>query len=236
MSSVIKSVMAAQTAPNPGTEAIRIRYIDSLLTNIIAQLIGALPPELQVPSGDASKLKEMLDAIRAAINAFLPTIFFLDFSEKHTNFALYMDMAVTVVKKLLHTGATAAQTITPIIVGLVPLPEMGTVGAIIGWLYSIALLSIAAAVGFVSRDFGYTAESLAGMIPVVGSTAMRIIHSGDETATRYTNKFYRMTGATQPMGDRPPTKIETINSVKEALWPTPPAPAPAEVAAVPVQT
>ena len=97
MSSVIKSVMAAQTAPNPGTEAIRIRYIDSLLTNIIAQLIGALPPELQVPSGDASKLKEMLDAIRAAINAFLPTIFFLDFSEKHTNFALYMDMAVTVV-------------------------------------------------------------------------------------------------------------------------------------------
>jgi hypothetical protein len=138
-----------------------------------------------------------------------------------------MDMAVTVVKKMLHTGATGAQTITPIIVGLFPLPEMGTVGAIIGWLYSIALLSIAAAVGFVSRDFGYTAESLAGMIPVVGSTAMRIIHSGDETATRYTNKFYRMTGATQPVGDRPPTKVESVTSVKDALWPTPPV-APAE--------
>ena len=223
----VKSVLATQTAPNPGTQAIRIRYIDSLLTNVIAQLIGALPAELQVPGGDLSKLQEMMNAIRDAINAFLPSVFFLDFSEKHTNFALYMDMAVTVVKKLLHTGATGAQTITPIIVGLIPLPEMGTVGAIIGWLYSIALLSIAAAVGFVSRDFGYTAESLAGMIPVVGSTAMRIIHSGDETATRYVNKFYRMTGATQPVGDRPPTKIESIASVKDALWPTPPPAPPA---------
>jgi hypothetical protein len=231
MSSVLKNVMATQAPPNPATEAIRIRYIDSLLTNVIAQLIGAMPAELQV-SGDLGKIEEFIRAVRDAINAFLPSVFFLDFSEKHTNFALYMDMAVTVVKKMLHTGATAAQSITPIIVGLIPLPAVGTVGAIIGWLYSIALLSIAAAVGFVSRDFGYTAESLAGMIPVVGSTAMRIIHSGDETATRYVNKIYRMTGATQPVVDRPPTKVESVTSVKDALWPTPPpppAPAPAAI-------
>ena len=129
-----------------------------------------------------------------------------------------MDLAVTLVKKMLHVGVNSLQTITPFIAGLIPLPEASTVGALVGWLFSLYLLAFAAGIGVVSNDFGYTAESLAGMIPVVGSSAMRMVHSADETATRYMNKFYRMTGTTESPTSQPLTLSQAWTGTKEGLW------------------
>jgi len=202
---------------SPAAQPVRIRYIESLLTNTISQLFGVLPTEWQ-GQGDMSAQQEIFRAIRETINTFLPYVFFLDFSQKNTNLGLYMDLAVTLVKKTLHVGATSAQTIAPTLAGIIPFPGAGAAGAIVGWLFSLFFLALAAGVGVVSRDFGYTAESLAGMIPVIGSTAMRIIHSGDETATRFTNKMYRIAGITEPSPGKPASIMDAWNGTKEGLW------------------
>ena len=225
-----KAPAPAPSAPPPANipyaNPVRIKYIESLLSNAIAKLFGVLPYEWQ-SADDLMKQEETKRAMSETIKGFLPYVFFLDFSQKDSNLALYMDLAVTLVKKMLHVGANSAQTITPVIFGLIPLPEASTVGALVGWLFSLYLLALASGIGIVSNDFGYTAESLAGMIPVIGSTAMRMVHSADETATRYMNKFYRMTGMTESPTSQPLTMSQAWTGTKEGLW-TPEAEAEAE--------
>ena len=209
---------SAPPANTPYANPVRIKYIESLLSNAVSKLFGVLPYEWQ-SADDLMKQEETRRAMSETIRGFLPYVFFLDFSQKDSNLALYMDLAVTLVKKMLHVGANSVQTITPVIFGLIPLPEASTVGALVGWLFSLYLLALASGIGIVSNDFGYTVESLAGMIPVIGSTAMRMVHSADETATRYTNKFYRMTGATEsPTGSQPLTMSQAWTGTKEGLW------------------
>jgi hypothetical protein len=207
----------APPANTPYANPVRIKYIESLLSNAVSKLLLILPYEWQ-SADDLMKQEETRRATSETIQHFLPYVFFLDFSQKNSNLALYMDLAVTLVKKMLHVGVNSLQTITPFIAGLIPLPEAGTVGALVGWLFSLYLLAFAAGIGVVSNDFGYTAESLAGMIPVVGSSAMRMVHSADETATRYMNKFYRMTGTTESPTSQPLTLSQAWTGTKDGLW------------------
>lgn len=85
---------------------------------------------------------------------------------------------------MLPVIAVNFQNFTPLVVGLIPLPYSNFVGIAIGYCFSAFFLWLAILLGISRQQFGSAVEATAGLIPVIGPTAMNWVSKANFTAAK----------------------------------------------------
>lgn len=80
--------------------------------------------------------------------------------------------------------AVNLQNFTPLVIGLIPIPYANFIGIAIGYCFSAFFLWLAILLGISRQQFGSAVEATAGLIPVVGPTAMNWVAKANFTAAK----------------------------------------------------
>ncbi len=155
----------------------------SVLNNISQQLIDMISGTYVAGPVDP-RLTNLIAAVQTFVRGALPFVFVLHTLEQAPMFGELVGTALDITAATLPVAATAIQSQTPALVGLIPLPFAGPVGIGLGWLFSFFFLWVAMVIGLSRKDFSAAIEATAGMIPVIGGTAMRAVASADKVATK----------------------------------------------------
>ncbi len=136
-----------------------------------------------------------ISSIQQVIRLVVPFVFILNTIEQSPAFGDLIGAALDVTAATLPVIASTIQTTTPALVGLIPLPFTGPVGIALGWLFSLFFLWLAMVIGLSRKDFASAIEATAGMIPVIGGTAMRTVGATDRVLTKLTNRAEKIQAA-----------------------------------------
>jgi len=164
---------------------------DSLINETAESVIDTLsgvqrgPP---MPPGAAAAIDKAYKTFQLVLRIVLPWVFILDTVQHTPLFGELIGAALDITAATLPVIATMIQTSTPALVGLIPVPYAGTIGILLGWLFSAWFLWLAAVIALSRKDFAGALEATAGMIPVVGASAMKIVASVDRVTTKLANR------------------------------------------------
>jgi hypothetical protein len=164
---------------------------DSIFNETAESVIDSLsgvqrgPP---IPPGAAAAAEKAWKTFQFILRMVLPWVFILDTVQHTPLFGELIGAALDITAATLPVIATMIQTSTPALVGLIPIPYAGTIGIILGWLFSAWFLWLAAVIAMSRKDFASALEATAGMIPVVGASAMKIVASVDRVSTKLSNR------------------------------------------------
>jgi hypothetical protein len=164
---------------------------DSLINETAESVIDTLsgvqrgPP---IPPGAAAAAEKAYKTFQLVLRIVLPWVFILDTVQHTPLFGELIGAALDITAATLPVIATMIQTSTPALVGLIPVPYAGTIGILLGWLFSAWFLWLAAVIALSRKDFAGALEATAGMIPVVGASAMKIVASVDRVTTKLANR------------------------------------------------
>ena len=226
--------------------------IDSILNDSIRKAIDSAAG-ITPPAPPNAALQAGIKSTQLMIRAIIPFIFILDTLENTPLFGDLIGAALDVTAAALPVMASTIQTMTPSIVGLIPIPLAGTVGILLGWLFSLFFLWLAMVIGISRKEFAAALEATAGMVPVIGPALSRGVKAVETVGTKFYNRadkisasiskaFGSLQGAVQnaksTLGsikiDSPtklPSMAEITNKVQAAIPPPIPAagenPAPA---------
>jgi len=218
--------------------------VESILNDSIRKGIdsaaGITPPAPTNPAIQAG-----IKSTQLMIRTIIPFVFILDTLENTPLFGDLIGAALDVTAAVLPVMASNIQTLTPGIVGLIPIPLAGTVGIILGWLFSLWFLWLAAVIGFSRKEFAAALEATAGMVPVIGPALSRGVKAVETVGTKFYNRadkistsiskaFGSLQGAVKnarstlgSVNINSPTKLPSIaditNKVKAAIPPPVPA-------------
>lgn len=112
--------------------------------------------------------------------------------EKNDDYGPPISISLDIVSRLLPTVATAIQTATPALVGLVPIPGAGPVGVVIGWVISAIFVFIAILMNLSRRKFGSAFVTSMSLIPVAGPAIMKAAQDVDGTMARVSARRARL--------------------------------------------
>jgi hypothetical protein len=163
--------------------------------------------------------------VREPIKSALGLGFILSYVEQLPLFGPLVGSALDLTAAVLPTLAVTAQNIMPTLVSLIPLPYMSFVGMGIGWAFSFVLLYLTMLIGLSRKKFGDSVEAVAGMIPILGATAMNVVQKANLTAAKLNDRRQQvvesvselasaLSEATAGLGDQ--TKQSLRNIVSEA--------------------
>jgi hypothetical protein len=180
--SVFKKIQPTQRGGAP---------VDSILNDSIRKGIdsaaGITPPS---PSNPA--IQATVKTIQLWFRFIIPFLFILDTLENTPLFGDILGAALDVTAATLPVIASTIQTMTPGIVGLIPIPLAGTVGIILGWMFSLWFLWLAAVIGFSRKEFAAALEATAGMVPVLGPALSRGVKAVETVGTKFYNRADRI--------------------------------------------
>jgi hypothetical protein len=227
--------------------------VDSILNDSIRKAIdsaaGITPPAPVNPA-----IQGGIKSAQMVVRMIIPFIFILDTLENTPLFGDLIGAALDVTAAVLPVMASTIQTMTPSIVGLIPIPLAGTIGIILGWLFSLFFLWLAMVIGISRKEFAAALEATAGMVPVVGPALSRGVKAVETVGTKFYNRadkimasissaFGSLQGAIAKVkstasslpsldkfaGPNPPAlpSLAQIQSKAAAALPPLPAPAPA---------
>jgi hypothetical protein len=218
--------------------------VESILNDSIRKAIdsaaGITPPAPANPAIQAG-----IKSAQLMVRAIIPFIFILDTLESTPLFGDLIGAALDVTAAILPVMASTIQTTTPGIVGLIPIPLAGTVGIILGWLFSLWFLWLAAVIGFSRKEFAAALEATAGMVPVIGPALSRGVKAvetvgtkfynrADKISTSISNAYGSLMGAVQnaknTLGSikvNSPTKLPSMADIKNKVQASIPPPVPA---------
>lgn len=160
---------------------------DSIVNETVQRIIDLLAG-IDAGGAGSPQIQQTIEAVQLFIRSSLPFVFTLNTLEQSPLFGELVGAALDVTAASLPIFASVSQTQTPILVGLLPLPYASTVGLVAGWLFSFFFLFTAMLIGLSRKDFASAVEATAGMIPVLGPVAMRMVGSVDRTATKLRNR------------------------------------------------
>lgn len=167
-----------------------------------------------LPPGAAAAAEKAWKTFQFALRVVLPFVFILETLQHTPLFGQLIGAALDVTAATLPVIATMIQSTTPAFVGLIPIPYAGTIGIILGWMFSAWFLWLAAVIALSRKDFAGALEATAGMIPVVGSSAMKIVASADRVSTKLSNRASKiMESITHAYG----SAMGAINKVRSKL-------------------
>jgi hypothetical protein len=164
---------------------------DSLINETAESVIDTLSGVQRGPAmapGAAAALDKAYKTFQLVLRIVLPWVFILDTVQQTPLFGELIGAALDITAATLPVIATMIQTSTPALVGLIPVPYAGTIGIVLGWLFSAWFLWLAAVIALSRKDFAGALEATAGMIPVVGASAMKIVASADRVSTKLANR------------------------------------------------
>lgn len=180
------------------------------IINVISGKTAPGPPNPAIQAGIAT--------VQQAIRIVLPFVFILNTLEQSPLFGELLGAALDVTASVLPVTATSLQSTTPALVGLVPIPYAGTIGIVLGWMFSFFFLWLATVIGISRKDFSSALEATAGMIPVFGGTAMKGVASFDRVSTKLANRVERIKESiSQVYGNLQNTIKNTINTVQDRV-------------------
>jgi hypothetical protein len=164
------------------------------------------------------------------IRAIIPFIFILDTLENTPLFGDLIGAALDVTAAVLPVMASTIQTMTPSIVGLIPVPLAGTLGIVLGWLFSLFFLCLAMVIGISRKEFAAALEATAGMVPVIGPALSRGVKAVETVGTKFYNRADKIAasiskafGSLQGAVSKVQSTVGSLPSIDKFAGPNPPA-------------
>ena len=140
-----------------------------------------------------------------------PYIFILKGLEENEEFGPLIGIALDATEAGLKTTAAVIQNMAPVIVGLLPLPEAGPVGAVLGWMVASIFIVLLVAVHVSRRQFGQAFIVSFGLIPIAGESLYNAAMSGERFLQKTSAKRGRLLDSTRKiLGDG---VADTLDSV-----------------------
>jgi hypothetical protein len=161
--------------------------VDSILNSTIRKGVD-MAAGLTPPSPPNPAIESGLKMIQMAVRMVIPFIFILDTLENTPLFGDLIGAALDVTAAVLPVIASTIQTTTPGLVGLIPIPLAGTVGILLGWLFSLCFLWLAMVIGISRKEFAAALEATAGMAPVIGPALSRGVKAAETVGTKFYNR------------------------------------------------
>lgn len=153
------------------------------------------PLPQQTPE-EAERTRILSNAVRMTVRQIVGFLFILDTVENTPGFGAMIAIFFDLVKVGLLLSAGMSTSLLPQLIGLIPLPLMGTVGTAIGWFISMGFLMAYAAISFSRKEFSDLMRSILMMAPVVGgvlgNTFQSVTNVGTKIANRYENLKFQM--------------------------------------------
>ena len=116
--------------------------IDSIV-NMAARKGIDLAAGISEPGPPNPAIEATIKTVQMVIRMIIPFIFILDTIENTPLFGDLVGAALDVTASVLPVMASNIQTMTPGLVGLIPVPLAGTLGIVLGWLFSLWFLWLA---------------------------------------------------------------------------------------------
>ena len=203
--------------------------VDSILNSSIRSAIdsaaGITPPPPPNPA-----LQAGIKSTQLIVRMIIPFIFILDTLENTPLFGDLIGAALDVTAAVLPVIASNIQTITPGLVGLIPVPLAGTLGIVLGWLFSLFFLWLAMVIGISRKEFAAALEATAGMVPVVGPALSRGVKAVETVGTKFYNRADKIsTSISKAFGslmgaiNKVKSTVKSLPSIDKFAGPNPPA-------------
>jgi len=203
--------------------------VESILNDTIRKVIneaaGITPPSPPNPAIQGS-----IKSMQMIVRMIIPFIFILDTLENSPLFGDLVGAALDVTAAVLPVMASTIQTMTPSIVGLIPIPLAGTVGIILGWLFSLWFLWLAMVIGISRKEFAAALEATAGMVPVIGPALSRGMKAVETVGTKFYNRADKISasiskafGSLQGAIEKVKSTAQSLPSIDKFAGPNPPA-------------
>jgi hypothetical protein len=165
--------------------------------------------------------------ITDTVDELSPYIFILKGMEENAEYGALLGVALDATEAGLKTTAGAIQSLSPVIVGLLPLPEAGPIGAVLGWMVSSVFTVLLLGIHVSRRHFGQAFIASFGLIPIAGQSLYNAAMSGERFLTKTTEKRQRLIENTRIiLGDEIGDTLESVLPDPLALIPGTEAPAP----------
>jgi len=118
-------------------------------------------------------------------------------------------IALDAVTATLPAIATATENLTPEIIGFLPIPEAGPVGAIIGWMIASVFVILSMLIHISQQHFGQAFIISFLLIPFLGTTLYNGALSGEKFATKAVAKRKKLINTVSDLfGEVPATVVE----------------------------
>jgi hypothetical protein len=199
--------------------------LNTTIRNAIDSAAGITPPSPPNPSIQAT-----IKTVQMVIRMVIPFIFILDTLENTPLFGDLIGAALDVTAAVLPVMASNIQTMTPGIVGLIPVPLAGTLGIVLGWLFSLWFLWLAMVIGISRKEFAAALEATAGMVPVIGPALSRGVKAVETVGTKFYNRADKIsTSISKAFGslmgaiNKVKSTVKSLPSIDKFAGPNPPA-------------
>jgi len=124
-------------------------------------------------------------------------------------FGPLLSIALDAVTATLPTIATSVENLTPEIIGFLPIPEAGPVGAIIGWMIASVFVVLSMLVHLSRGHFGQAFIISFLLIPFLGTTLYNGALSGEKFVTKTVAKREKLINTVSDLfGEIPATVVE----------------------------
>lgn len=180
--------------------------VDSILNSSIQKGLDIVsgvtsPSSPSISPEAAAAVQNGIKTAQMVVRIVLPFIFVLDTLERSPLFGDILGASLDVTAATLPVIASTVQTLTPAVVGLIPIPLAGTIGIVLGWMFSLFFLWLAAVIALSRKEFAAALEATAGMVPVIGQSLSRGIKAVETVGTKFNNRADRiMQSITQTFG------------------------------------
>jgi hypothetical protein len=149
-----------------------------------------------------------------------PYIFILKTMEQNPYYGPFLGMALDGIHATLPTIGLAIENIAPTLVGFLPIPEAGPVGAIIGWMVGSVFMFLTMLTALSRQHFGQAFLLTFSLIPFVGASMYSAALAGEKFLTNIAEKRTRLIETSRRiLGD-------TVAEVADMAIPDPLAPPP----------
>jgi len=150
-----------------------------LIDHAIHQLLGFL---YEWQPGGLADLEEDLS----------PYIFIAKTLEQNPEFGPLLEIAMDSVSAILPTIATTLQNLTPEVIGFLPIPEAGPIGAIIGWMIASIFVGLSMLLHISRAHFGQAFIVSFLLIPFLGTSLYNAALSGERFLEKIVDKRQRL--------------------------------------------
>jgi hypothetical protein len=111
---------------------------------------------------------------------------------KMPGIGLGLNFALDIVAQNNKLAAKLAQQYTPMIMGLVPIPEASTVGIIIGYMISTMFIFFNMLVFVSKREFGQAFTQSLALFPFIGLAMQNVAESGEKVIEKFASKRQKL--------------------------------------------
>ena len=200
------------------------------IVNMAARQGIDLAAGITKPGPPNPAIEATIKTVQMVIRMIIPFIFILDTIENTPLFGDLVGAALDVTAAVLPVMASNIQTITPGLVGLIPVPLAGTLGIVLGWLFSLFFLWLAMVIGISRKEFAAALEATAGMVPVVGPALSRGVKAVETVGTKFYNRADKIsTSISKAFGslmgaiNKVKSTVKSLPSIDKFAGPNPPA-------------